>query len=401
LSAIMARLGVMVTFVSVMLGATAAGHYYVWARLVRDVNWPKPIHQTLTVLVWLLFLSIPATFWLSRELPPAFGQGLLEILYLWLGLAIGLPALLAVTDLLNGVFLAGRALRGLEQLEPERRLFLKRAFATTVGLSAFGCGVAGMLEARRPIRVKNVEVKLAKLPVALNGFVIAQLSDLHIGPTLRDAFISEVVARTNSIRADLIVITGDLVDGSVEQLRSLLAPLANLKAKYGVYFVPGNHEYYSDIEPWLAFLPSLGIRVLRNSHVSIGESDDRFELVGLDDESAAHVDRAAKPDLDLALRGVDPSMETVLLAHQPKSVFGARNRNIGLQLSGHTHGGQVWPFHWFVLLQQPVISGLARFGRTQLYVSAGTGYWGPPLRLGVPAEITRIVLRSEQKEVLV
>jgi predicted MPP superfamily phosphohydrolase len=391
----------MLFFLVVMLGVTAAGHYYVWIRLVRDVSWPRPIHRSLTIVVWLLYLSIPATFWLSRALPPANGQGLLSFLYVWLGLAIGLPFLLGLADLFNSVFLAGRALRGLEELDPTRRLFLKRAVAATVGLSAFGCSFAGVVEARRAIRIKNLAITLAKLPSTLDGFVVAQLTDLHIGPTLREAFVAEVIETTNSLHPDLVVITGDLVDGSVEQLRDLVAPFANLDAKHGVYFVPGNHEYYSDIEPWLAYLPTIGIQVLRNAHVTIGAAEARFNLVGIDDEHADRVDPKAKPDLERALRGADPELETVLLAHQPKSVFRAQSKDIGLQLSGHTHGGQVWPFHWFVLLQQPVIVGLARFGRTQLYVSPGTGYWGPPMRIGAPAEITRVVLKSGQREVLV
>jgi predicted MPP superfamily phosphohydrolase len=258
-----------------------------------------------------------------------------------------------------------------------------------------------MVEANRSIRVKNITIALSKLPTRFNDFVIAQLTDLHIGPTLREAFVAEVIERTNSIRPDVIVITGDLVDGSVEQLRSLVAPLAKLRAKHGVYFVPGNHEYYSDIEPWLTYLGTLGIHVLRNERATIRDADDAFYLVGLDDEHADRVDPNAKPDLELALRGADPNLETVLLAHQPKSVYRAEKADIGLQLSGHTHGGQVWPFHWLVLLQQPVIAGLARFGRTQLYVSHGTGYWGPPMRIAAPAEITRVVLKSEQREMLV
>jgi predicted MPP superfamily phosphohydrolase len=396
----MHRLGSLLVFLTVMLVVTALAHYYVWVRLVRDVAWPKPVQRSLTGLIWLLYLTIPATFWLSRALPPARGQGLLSFLYLWLGLAVGLPALLGFADLFRGLFLVGRSLGGYPELDESRRLFLQRAVASVVGISAFGCSFVGIVEAKRSIRIKNISIALSKLPMRFNGFVIAQLTDLHIGPTLRDAFVAEVIERTNSIRPDVIVITGDLVDGSVEQLRSLVAPLAKLRAKHGVYFVPGNHEYYSDIEPWLNYLGTLGITVLRNERATIRDEDDAFYLVGIDDEHADRVDPKAKPDLDLALRGADPNLETVLLAHQPKSVYRAEKADIGLQLSGHTHGGQVWPFHWLVLLQQPVIAGLARFSRTQLYVSHGTGYWGPPMRIAAPAEITRVVLKSEQREMI-
>jgi len=391
----------MLLFLAVMLGLTAAGHYYVWVRLVRDVGFPRPIHRTLTVLVIALYVSIPLTFFLSRALPPHRGQELLTVLYLWLGLAIGLPLLLGIADLSRGIFLAGRALSGLGDLGESRRVFLQRSLAAAVGFSAFGLCVAGLREAQRAIAVKHLDISLAKLPASLGGLVIAQLTDLHIGPTLREAFVAEVVERTNSIRPDIIAITGDLVDGSVEQLAALVQPLEGLRAKYGVFFVPGNHEYYSGVDEWIAHLPTLGIRVLRNERVTISNGEDSFDLVGIDDEHASRVHPNAGPDLELALSGRDPSREIVLLAHQPKAIHRAQKHDVGLQLSGHTHGGQVWPFRWFVLLQQPVISGLARFGRTLVYVSAGTGYWGPPMRIGVPAEITRVVLRSERREVLV
>jgi predicted MPP superfamily phosphohydrolase len=320
---------------------------------------------------------------------------------MWLGLAMGLPLLLAIADLFRGVLFASRAVAQLGDLGESRRLFLQRTMAASVGATALGLGIAGVLEARRAIAVRHVEVTLTKLPPSLGGFVIAQLTDLHIGPTLREAFVQEVVERTNSIRPDIIAITGDLVDGSVEQLRSLVKPLENLRAKHGVFFVPGNHEYYSGIDEWLEYLTTLGIRVLRNERESIGVGEDRFDLVGLDDEHAPRVDPNARPDLERALRGRDVAREIVLLAHQPKAIHRAVKHDVGLQLSGHTHGGQVWPFRWLVLLQQPIIQGLARFGRTALYVSPGTGYWGPPMRLGVPAEITRVVLRSGSEEVLV
>ncbi|MGC4069808.1 MAG: metallophosphoesterase [Polyangiaceae bacterium] len=397
----MAKVGAMLLFLALVLGLTAAGHYYVWARLVRDVAWPRAVHRLLTATIIGLYLSIPATFWLSRALPPNRGQGLLLFLYFWLGLAMGLPLLLGLADLLRGLFFASRAIAQLGDFGESRRLFLQRTLAASVGATALGLGIAGVLEARRAIAVRHLEVTLTKLPQSLGGFVIAQLTDLHIGPTLREDFVREVVERTNAIRPDIIAITGDLVDGSVEQLRSLVKPLENLRAKHGVFFVPGNHEYYSGVDEWVEYLPTLGIRVLRNERTTIGVGEDRFDLVGIDDEHASRVDPNARPDLEQALRGRDEDREIVLLAHQPKAIHRAVKHDVGLQLSGHTHGGQVWPFRWFVLLQQPIIQGLARFGRTALYVSPGTGYWGPPMRIGVPAEITRVVLRSGSEGVLV
>jgi uncharacterized protein len=184
------------------------------------------------------------------------------------------------------------------------------------------------------------------------------------------------------------------VDGSVSELREHIAPLAKLRARYGVYFVTGNHEYYSGADAWCAELERIGIRVLRNERVTIGENGASFDLAGIDDHSAFGGDHGA--DLPRAVRGRDPTRELVLLAHQPRAIFDAVRHGVGLQLSGHTHGGQIWPWNYFVRLQQPVVSGLRRFGETWLFVSNGTGYWGPPMRLLAPAEITQIRLLASQ-----
>jgi hypothetical protein len=192
------------------------------------------------------------------------------------------------------------------------------------------------------------------------------------------------------LEPDVIVITGDLVDGSVEQLREHTAPLGDLKARYGVYFVTGNHEYYSGADEWSAELARLGIRVLDNERVSIGEGEHAFDLAGITDFQGERF--GAAPNLQKALEGRDASRELVLLAHQPKAIHEAAKLGVGLQLSGHTHGGQLWPWKWIVGLTQPIVKGLGHFGDAIVYVSCGTGYWGPPMRLGAPAEITELVL---------
>jgi predicted MPP superfamily phosphohydrolase len=173
----------------------------------------------------------------------------------------------------------------------------------------------------------------------------------------------------------------------------LLEPLRNLRAPHGVFFVTGNHEYISGVEEWVTFLPSLGIRVLENERVTIGEGDDAFELAGVYDFSAARFRSRRVPDLAGALRGWTGDTALVLLAHQPKHAREAAARGVGLVLSGHTHGGQIWPFSYLVRLDQPYIAGLHRERETQVYVSEGTGYWGPPMRLGTRGEITRVVLQ--------
>jgi len=237
-------------------------------------------------------------------------------------------------------------------------------------------------------------VSLARLPPALSGTRIVHLSDVHVGPTIQRAFIETIVAQCNALAADLIVITGDLVDGSVEELREHVAPLSSLRAKYGVFFVTGNHEYYSGAADWCGELERLGVRVLRNERVSIGDETASFDLAGVDDHSAHRFGNGHGEDLPKALRGRDLSRELVLLAHQPRTIFEAQAHGVGLQLSGHTHGGQLWPWTYLVRLQQPVVAGLARFGNSLVYVSCGTGYWGPPMRLGAPSEIAELTLRS-------
>jgi predicted MPP superfamily phosphohydrolase len=205
--------------------------------------------------------------------------------------------------------------------------------------------------------------------------------------------MTAVVEEINKLAADLVVVVGDLVDGSVDELSAAVAPLGNAKSQHGTYFVTGNHEYYSGADEWIAYLRSLGVTVLRNDRVSIGRGADTFELAGTDDYRASGFPGHGE-DVDKALRDRDTSKPLVLLAHQPKTFREASKKGVDLQLSGHTHGGQIWPFGFLVKLEQGFLAGLDRIGDAQLYTSRGTGYWGPPMRLGAPAEITQVVLRA-------
>jgi hypothetical protein len=255
---------------------------------------------------------------------------------------------------------------------------------------------AGVARAVEP-RLVQLEVELARLPAALDGFAIVQITDLHIGNTIGRRFVESVVAMAQAAAGDLIAITGDLVDGSVRRLGGLAAPLADLRARHGVYFVTGNHAYYAGADAWLAHLPALGIQPLRNERASIGDAGASFDLAGVDDFTGRWY-RSHGPDLDAALRGRDPARELVLLAHQPRQVHAAARHGVGLQLSGHTHGGQIWPWHYLAAAQQGgLLAGHSFHGATQLYISRGTGYWGPPVRFGAPAEVTRIALRRPRQ----
>ncbi|MCI0672935.1 MAG: metallophosphoesterase, partial [Myxococcaceae bacterium] len=275
----------------------------------------------------------------------------------------------------------------------DRRLAVARVLAGTVGVGALGLTLAALRGGLRSARLQQVRVPLARLPAGLEGFTLVQLSDIHVGsPTIGRAFIEELVARTNALSPDVVAITGDLVDGTVEELGAHVEPLRNLRARHGVYFITGNHEYYSGVRGWLEFLPTLGIRVLRNERVRIETPRGALELAGVDDYTAHQFGQGHGADIPRAMAGRDPSVPVVLLAHQPKHAPEAAALGVDLQLSGHTHAGQMFPFSLFVRLDTPYVRGLHRVGDMQLYVSSGTGYWGPPMRLGTVAEITRIEL---------
>jgi predicted MPP superfamily phosphohydrolase len=241
--------------------------------------------------------------------------------------------------------------------------------------------------------IVDIDVVLPRLPAALDGFTIVQLSDLHVGPTIDRRFVQDLVDRCHGLGADLYALTGDLVDGSVRQYRHAAAPLGDLRARHGVFAVTGNHEYYHGADPWIGELTSLGVRYLRNERVAIERDGAAFDLAGIDDHEARAPGHGA--DVKRATAGRDATRPLVLLAHQPRQVHKAAKAGVDLQLSGHTHGGQIWPWHYLVKLQQGgLLAGRYRFGETQLYVTRGCGFWGPRVRIGAPLEITRVILRA-------
>ncbi len=277
--------------------------------------------------------------------------------------------------------------------------------AAAVPLAATASSLVGFGNARRTAAVRQVEVPIEQLPPGLEGFSIAQLSDLHVGPTIRRGYVERIVGAVNRLDVDLVAITGDLVDGTVSQLRDHIAPLAGLRSRQGTFVVTGNHEYYAGAGAWIAELRRLGLRVLLNEHVVVqarsarGAQTDEESLdstlvvAGVTDYGAAHFDAAHASDPWRALQGAPPLVRTrVLLAHQPRSAPAAAEAGFQLQLSGHTHGGQFLPWNLFVPLQQPFTAGLHRLRGMWVYVSRGTGYWGPPKRLGAPSEITLLRL---------
>lgn len=408
-------------------------HYYVWRRMVRDPGWPPRARRVATVLMIVMFVGLLSTMW-ARLNAPALATALGWVAMPWM-VAVGLTAVWhGAMDLVRLGSWAVQRVRGKprrvstsvsastaadgaatatataspassldgEPANPDRRIFLARAAAGTALVASAASISAGMVSARGEHEIVTVEVPIPRLPRSLDGFTIAQLTDLHVGVTIDAEFVRRVVERTNALEPDLIALTGDLVDGPVSALRRDAAPLGELRAKHGVFAVTGNHEYYSGAEEWIAELTRLGVRYLRNEHVTIGATPGAmiggFDLAGIDDHSAHRWKMQGKPhgaDLAAALRDRDPTRALILLAHQPRQVRDTAGHDVDLQLSGHTHGGQVWPWHYLVKAQQGgLLAGLYEREGTRVYVSRGCGYFGPPVRVGAPLEISRIVLRA-------
>ncbi|MET9494447.1 metallophosphoesterase [Streptomyces sp. NPDC006552] len=275
--------------------------------------------------------------------------------------------------------------------------------ARTVTWAVLGVAVAllvfGYVEARRVPRVRRLDVELPRLGAGLDGTRVALITDTHYGPLDRARWSARVCERVNALEADLVCHTGDIADGTAERRRAQAAPLGTVRATRARVYVTGNHEYYSEAQGWVDLMDELGWEPLRNRHLLLERGGDTLVVAGVDDvtaESSGVAGHGAR--LDGALHGADPDLPVLLLAHQPKFVGRAAAEGIDLQLSGHTHGGQIWPFHYLVRIDQPALAGLSRHGaRTLLYTSRGTGFWGPPFRVFAPSEITLLVLRSPRR----
>jgi predicted MPP superfamily phosphohydrolase len=390
------------TFLAVSLAVLGGMHAYLWMRLVRDPALPDPWRKLATALLVLLAFALPVGMAALRLAPRPFSRIVPILAFTWLGVAFVLCCTVLALDLARAVAQGGSWLAELlarrpdPPTDPERRRFVARALAGGAVLAAGGAVAYAVRSATGPAEVTEVPVKLERLPAALSGLTIAQITDLHVGPSIREREVRRVVEQVNALRPDVVAVTGDLVDGSVRDLGRAVAHLGRLEARHGVFFVTGNHEYYSGAESWIAELRRLGVRVLRNERVAIGEPGASIDLAGINDWAAGRFGASEAPDLERALAGRDPDRALVLLAHQPRGVGEAVRAGVELQISGHTHGGQIVPFNLLVGAVYPYVKGLYEHvedGRTgRVFVSRGTGYWGPPLRLGSPPEIAKIVL---------
>jgi len=362
--------------------------YRVWC-LLRDMPF-----GTLAVAATTIWLVISANLIPLGLIARKIKRQPLSDRLAWAGLlAIGSFSSLLVLTFLRDVVLLIGVIASKLFLESDLVQQFQTYSALAVPVFAALSTIVGLLNARRRAKVRNVDVPIADLPGSLHGFTIAQISDIHIGATIKGDYLNAIVDAVNDLDADMIAVTGDLVDGSVKQLSQHTEPLSRLSARHGAYFVTGNHEYYSGVSAWVAEIRRLGLRVLMNEHVVLQHKGACVVVAGVTDYSAHHFDAAQRSDPAAAIAGapIDAAVK-LLLAHQPRSAFAAAPAGFHLQLSGHTHGGQFLPWNFFVRLQQPFTAGLHRLGNLWVYTSRGTGYWGPPKRLGAPSEITHLRL---------
>ncbi|MBZ4374553.1 metallophosphoesterase [Corallococcus sp. AS-1-6] len=368
------------------LGLPVALHVYIGLRLFTAPGWPAPWAAVGWGLLGLCFLVLLAGFRAASRRSEA--SGFTRVIqwgaYLWLGaFGVFLTAVLA-SDVVGAALSLSGAVTDMHALARGRAAAV---LGTAVPAVAFA-----FVTARGRARVERTTVALKDLGPGLEGLRVVQLSDVHVGPTLDGVWLQRVVDQVNALAPDLVAITGDLVDGSVDALRDQMTPLASLKAPLGVYYVTGNHEFYHGARAWMAEVSRLGITVLTNEHRVVERGGARLVVAGVTDHDAGHMDPPLASRPDLALAGAPPDVPRLLLAHQPRTALSLQGLRVDLQLSGHTHGGQIFPFMFFVKLQQPVVQGLATVAGTRVYTHRGTGYWGPPLRLGPAPEIASLTL---------
>ncbi|TCK38192.1 hypothetical protein B0G84_3496 [Paraburkholderia sp. BL8N3] len=372
-----------------VIGIGILFHIYVGVRLIPAAPVGTPLRSLAVLALIASVLLIPLGM-AARTIEP---QPLSDRLA-WIGLiALGFFSSLLVLTFARDVLLLVVHLIDWARGTPIGSPRLVADSALAVPVLALLSSAIGFYNARRRAPVVTVDVPIDNLPAPLNGFTIVQISDIHVGPTIKRHYVERIVAAVNGLKPDMIAVTGDVVDGAVAHLADHTRPLGQLSARHGAFLVTGNHEYYSGADKWVAEFRRLGLTVLMNQHVVLDHDGARAVVAGVTDYNAGSFDPSHKSDPAAALRGApDDAKVRLLLAHQPRSAAAAAEAGFTLQLSGHTHGGQFLPWNFFVRLQQPFVSGLDRLDGLWIYTSRGTGYWGPPKRLGAPSEITRVRL---------
>lgn len=372
-------------FFLIVLSIFGGAHFLVGARIAALLqlgpNWRAVLWGSLGAL---MAISIAGAILARTAVPgPLWAELLVRIGFAWMGFVL----------LFFAASLASAAVSGVGHFLPNSLANGIRSIGIGFFAVALLGGIWGLVSAARDPRIHEIELRLAGLPSAFDGYRIAHITDTHIGPILRRDWTESLARRVDSANADLVVHTGDLVDGSLAHLAHSVEPLRNVSGADGKVFVTGNHESYSGLLEWSAYARELGYTVLENGHFPIVRGKDSLVVAGVTDHhEGRHVPHRA-PDPRKAFTG-SPEGFRILLAHQPVQALSAQGLKIGLQLSGHTHGGQIWPFHHLVRLVQPVVSGLGQVGDVPVFVSNGAGYWGPPMRLFAPNEVPILVLRT-------
>jgi len=398
-------------FFVVVGGVAALLHVYLFRRLVRDAHPSPRLRRWGKGLAFGLFGLLLVSPMLERFWDTALTRGLSALGWTWMGVALVTGTVLVLVDAVKLVAwpltrkkaaapaasqggVAPQAESGPSEAapaSPERRVFLSRAVAGGALAVSGGLSGYGLWRAYAPPSVTELSLVLPRLPKALDGLTVVQVSDIHVSTLIQRRFMDDMVQRCNALKPDLVAVTGDLMDGSISELGGHVAALQNLKTRFGTYFITGNHEYYSGDVEWSEALEGLGVTVLRNRHVKVGDAGASFDLVGVDDWIG---NPKRRYDLEKAVAGRDPERAAVLLAHQPRNFEQAVEKGIGLQLSGHTHGGQFFPGTMLIPLMWTQPAGHYTHKEGHLYVSRGTGFWGPPLRIGAEPEIVKLVLRA-------
>lgn len=392
--------------VFVLIASMIAGliHFYLWRRLVRDTTTSPRWRRAGAVTIGGALAILVATLSLGDRLPAGL-RWLTLPGFVWLALMF---YLLIMLWLLEVPVLVARRIRAKRAVpvpagdapgqkpdvdhDPDRRLLLRRGAAITAGAVAVSVTGFGMTRAYRPPSIKRYDIPMARLARRADGLRVAVLADLHVGPLLGTGQVERMVEIVNGLDADVVAVVGDVVTSEPGRVRDSLLPLTGMRGRHGVFYVTGNHEYYVGAENWTEAAAELDLRVLRNERVEIAHGGGAIDLAGVNDITGAQY--ADPPDYAKTLAGRDPGRPVVLMAHQPVAVHDAAPYGVDLQLSGHTHGGQMFPFDYLVGLQQPVVSGFGEVDGTPVYVTNGAGFWGPPVRVGADPDITLLTLRS-------
>ncbi|MCB1177680.1 MAG: metallophosphoesterase [Leptospiraceae bacterium] len=389
-----------IIFLSILSLIMGLGYWYIGAKLISsEYSFSQKIISWL--IIFSLWASTPGFYFISLSQPESnWNKAYSMIAFLSFGFFTILFSLILLGDIgttiahhISNFISSQKDIEVTSDIESRKEFLFRFWKPTALALGVTITGY-GFYKASRKVDLEEVEIPIKNLNPDLDGFTIVQISDIHVGPTIKHDFIQYLVNTINSLNADLVAITGDLVDGPVQLLKRHVHPLKNLKSVYGTFFVTGNHEYYSGAMSWIKELKNLGVNVLLNENQIIDHGKSKLLIGGVTDLTAGNFSELHETNPEKAIESNIATDFKLLLAHQPKSIYRAAKAGFDLQLSGHTHGGQYFPGNILIYLFQPFVKGLHKYLDTWVYVSKGTGYWGPPIRVGADPEITIVKLKK-------